>query len=148
MRPGSLRENFIDVIIRRPIEVQMAKPNLGAAACAIVLTIAAIRAAGAAPQQFDCVLTDTANQLASENRPIAVSFDDAAKTLSAQAGGQNFSFDNVSISTIAISGNNSTSSVGIDRSSLGIVWQQYGAASATEFGQCQPGNAAAPAAPH
>jgi hypothetical protein len=36
--------------------------------------------ASAAAQQFDCVLTDTSGQLASENRAIVVAFDESAKT--------------------------------------------------------------------
>lgn len=127
----------------------MRKLRLFAAGLAVVLAIAAVRTASAAPQQLNCVLTDTADHLASENRPVIVIFDDAAKTLSAQAGGQNYNFDSVSISNIAISGNIVSNSVGIDRSSFGIVWQQYGADKVTtEFGRCRRGDEAAAAAPH
>jgi len=91
-----------------------------------------------ATQQFDCVLTDTAEQLSSENRAIVVAFDESAKTLKAQDGSQNYSFNNMSISNIAISGDVDSVSVGIDRSSLGIVWQQYAADKVvTEFGHCR-----------
>ena len=128
----------------------MQKLCLFAAGFAAVLSIAMVRAVSAAPQQLNCILTDTAEKLASENRPVVVIIDDAANTLTAQAGGQNYSFDNVSISNIAISGNISGNSVGIDRSSFGIVWQQYGADRvATEFGQCANQATAGPATtPH
>jgi hypothetical protein len=92
----------------------------------------------AAEQRLDCVLTDTAEQLASENRAVSVEFDENTKTLNAQDGSQSYSFNNVSISNIAISGDVDKVSIGIDRSSWGIVWQQYGANKVvTEFGLCQ-----------
>lgn len=120
-----------------------------ASVAALLLVLARPGGASATPQRLNCVLTDTADRLASENRSVIVIFDDAAKTVSAQAGGQNYNFDNVSISNIAISGNMSSNSVGIDRSSFGIVWQQYGADKVTtEFGQCRRGNEPAAAAPH
>lgn len=96
----------------------------------------------AAAQQLDCVLTDTAEQLGSENRTIVVVFDESAKTLKAQDGSQNYSFSNVSISNIAISGDVNSVSVGIDRSSLGIVWQHYATDKVvTEFGHCRQSEA-------
>ena len=121
--------------------------RLSVPSLAVALTLVALRTASAAPQQLNCVLTDTADQLASENRPLILIFDDAAKTLTAQAGGQNYNFDNVSISNIAISGSLDSDSVGIDRSSFGIVWQQYRADKvATEFGQCRRASVPAAAA--
>jgi len=94
--------------------------------------------ASAAPQQLDCVLTDTGAQPGSENQSIVVIFDDAAKTLKAQEGSQSYSFSTVSISNVSISGEEDSVSLGIDRSSLGIVWQRYGADKVvTEFGQCR-----------
>lgn len=92
----------------------------------------------AASLQLNCTLTDTADQLGSENHPIIITFDQDAKTLKAQDGSQNYNFGDVSISNIAISGNIDNVSLGIDRSSLGIVWQQYAAGKvATQFGQCR-----------
>ena len=89
-------------------------------------------------QQLDCVLTDTGTQPGSENRAIAVVFDEAAKSLSAQDGSRNFSFTTVSISNVAINGANDSVSIGIDRSSLGIVWQKYGSTVVvTEYGKCR-----------
>lgn len=94
--------------------------------------------AAAAPQQLDCTLTDTADQLGSEKRPIVIVFDEAAITLKAQDGSQSYTFGNVSISNIAISGGVNNVSLGIDRSSLGVVWQQYQAdKTIIEFGTCQ-----------
>lgn len=98
-------------------------------------------AASATSQQLDCVLTDTAGQLGSENRPIVISFDEDAKSLKAQEANQNYSFSTVSISNVSISGEDGNISVGIDRSSLGLVWQQFGADKVvTEFGQCRRSN--------
>ncbi len=113
-----------------------------AAIMAALLSGSAWTGASAAPQQFDCVLTDTAEQLASENRAIVVVFDQSGKTLKAQDGSQSYSFKNVSISNIAISGDVDLVSIGIDRSSGGVVWQQYAADKVvTEFGHCRQSEA-------
>lgn len=105
--------------------------------------------ASAAAQQLDCVLTDTADQLGSESRPIGVVFDENAKTVQVQLGSQTYNLSNVSISNIAISGNVDNYSLGIDRSSMGIVWQQYGADKpVTEFGRCRRADHAAAAGTH
>ena len=96
-------------------------------------------AASAAPQQLDCVLTDTEGKPGSENRPIVVVFDEDAKTLTAKEGGNSYSFSKVSISNVSINGAVDSVSLGIDRSSFGIVWQQYGADKvSTEYGRCHP----------
>jgi hypothetical protein len=108
---------------------------------ALISLVAWIEASAAA-QQFDCVLTDTAEQLASENRTIVVVFDESVKTLKAHDGNQSYSFNNVSISNIAISGDVANVSVGIDRSSGGVVWQQYATNKVvTEFGHCRQSEA-------
>jgi hypothetical protein len=102
-------------------------------------TMAANAAALAAPQQFDCVLTDTKAKPGSEHRPVAVIFDEDAKTLTATAGDRSYGFAKVTMTYIAISGQTDDASVGIDRSALGIVWQQYAAGKVTtEFGHCLP----------
>jgi hypothetical protein len=103
-------------------------------------------AAHAALQQLNCTLTDTTAQLGSENHPVVVTFDAAAKTLKAQDGDRSYSFRNVSISNVAISGDIEGASIGIDRSSLGLVWQHYGADQTIQFGRCQPPGAAPAAA--
>ncbi len=104
-----------------------------------VLTIMASAAAFGAPQQLDCVLTDTKAKPGSENRPVAVIFDEDAKTLTAKAGDRSYSFAKVTMTYIAISGQTDDASVGVDRSALGIVWQQYAAGTVTtEFGHCLP----------
>jgi len=93
----------------------------------------------AAPQQLDCVLTDTDGQPQSENRHMTVEFDQETKRLIAREGSQQYSFEKVSISNVAMSGAIASLSIGIDRSSLGIVWQQYDADKVrTEFGHCRP----------
>ncbi|MDR3421436.1 MAG: hypothetical protein P4L80_09390 [Xanthobacteraceae bacterium] len=101
--------------------------------------------ASAAPQQLNCILTDTEAQPGSENRPIIVVFDEDAKTLTAKDGDHTYSFSNISISNVSINGLDDTVSLGIDRSSFGIVWQQYGADKlTTEFGHCPPAPAPKP----
>ena len=100
-------------------------------------SFALMSGAFAALQRFDCVLTDTAEQLASENRTIVVMVDESAKSLQVQDGSQSYSFDDVSISNIAVSGHVDSVSLGMDRSSLGIVWQQYAAKVVSEFGRCR-----------
>lgn len=92
-------------------------------------------------QRFNCALTDTTAKPGSESRPIIVILDNATNSLEAEEGGQTRIFRNVSVSSVAISGNADDVSLGIDRSSLGIVFQDYGAAGkavAIEFGRCQP----------
>ena len=92
----------------------------------------------ATPQQLDCVLTDTEAHPHSESRPIVVVFDQDKRTLTAKEGSRNYNFRNVSISNVSINGQTDNVSLGIDRSSLGIVWQQYGADKVrTEYGQCR-----------
>ena len=109
---------------------------VGALATVLVWTVAA----SAVPQRLDCVLTDQEASPASESRPMVVVFDEDAKTVTAQEGGQTYSLENVSISNISIDGAADSISLGIDRSSFGIVWQQYGADKvSTEYGQCHPG---------
>jgi len=94
--------------------------------------------AAAAPKHLDCILTDTATKPGTENRRVAVVFDEDTKTLSAEASGRSYSFGKVTITYISISGQVDDVSIGIDRSSLGIVWQQYGADKVTtEFGHCR-----------
>ncbi len=92
----------------------------------------------AEPQQLDCVLTDTEAHPDSERRPIVIVFDQDAKTLSAKEGDRNHSFSRVSISNVTINALGDDLSVGIDRSSLGIVWQQYKTDKiSTEYGHCR-----------
>ena len=99
----------------------------------------AANAALAAPQQLDCVLTDTKAKPGSEHRPVAVIFDEDAKTLTAKAGDRGHSFTKVTVTYVAISGQGDNVSIGVDRSALGIVWQQYAAGKVTtEFGHCLP----------
>ena len=94
--------------------------------------------ARAAPKRLDCVLTDPSAPPGAEKRPVTVTFDEDSKTLTAEAGGHSYTFTKVNISYIAISGHVDDVSLGIDRSSLGIVWQRYAADKVhIEFGRCQ-----------
>ena len=91
------------------------------------------------PQQLDCVLTDTEAKPGSESRPIVIVFDEDAKTLTAKEGDHSYSFSKISISQVSINGLDDNVSLGIDRSALGIVWQQYETDQVrTEYGKCHP----------
>jgi hypothetical protein len=108
-------------------------------ATAVLTVMAANGGALAAPQELACVLTDAKAKPGSENRPVAVVFDEDAKTLTAKAGDRSYKFAKVTMTYIAISGQTDDASVGVDRSALGIVWQQYAAGRVTtEFGHCFP----------
>jgi hypothetical protein len=86
-------------------------------------------------RQLDCVLTDTEAKPGSESRPIVIVFDEDAKTLTAKEGDHIYS----SISQVSINGLDDNVSLGIDRSALGIVWQQYEMDQVrTEYGKCHP----------
>jgi len=118
---------------------------------AAALTIACAWSTGAAaePQKLDCLLTDTSTKPGSESRPVAVVFDEDRKTLTAEEGGHSYTFTTVTITYISISGHAADVSIGIDRSSLGIVWQQYGGDKVrTEFGHCKRASEPTPADAH
>jgi hypothetical protein len=91
----------------------------------------------AAPRRLDCVLTDTPAKPQSEKRPVVVIFDEDAGSLTADESNHIRRFGKVSISSATINGQADATSLGIDRSSLGIVWQQYDADKVrTEYGLC------------
>jgi len=114
-----------------------------------LLAQAIAAAASAAPQQLACALTGAGGQPAAQSQSILIVFDYAAKTLQATMGTQTYKFDNVSVSNIAISGDAANISIGIDQSSLGLVWQQYGAGASTiAYGQCHPIAASSATANH
>jgi hypothetical protein len=116
---------------------------------ALIAVAAGTADASATPQRLDCVLTDIGTQPGSESRPIVIVFDEDVKTLKAEASSQSYSFANVSISNVSINGADDDVSLGIDRSSLGIVWQQYGTRKVvTEYGQCRRTGQPAAAATH
>lgn len=104
------------------------------------------RISWAEPQELRCTLNNSGGAPSAQNEPITVTFDDSAKTLQAQLAGRSYNFADVSISNVAISGDVGTVSLAIDRSSLGLMWQQYGADKVTtEYGQCRQNSASAPA---
>jgi hypothetical protein len=123
------------------IQDGMRMPKAGATAAILagvsVSIVGWIADARAAPTRLDCTLTDTDTKPASESRPIGVVFDEVNKTLTAEDGSHSYSFTKVSISNVSINGLADDISLGIDRSSLGIVWQQYGTDKVrTEYGHC------------
>ena len=101
----------------------------------------------AAPRTLDCVLTNieirsvTArfeSRVGAEKRSIAVIFDDDAKTLIIKEGGAETRLGKVAISQTSMTGAAGNISLGIDRSSWGIVFQTYGQDSTrNEFGECR-----------
>lgn len=94
--------------------------------------------ATATPQQLNCVLAGTAAQSGSESQSIIITFDESAQTLNAKKGDRSYSLSNVSISNVSMSGNDSGVTLGIDRSALSMVWQQYAADKVvTEYGKCR-----------
>ena len=102
--------------------------------------------AATASEQLTCTLTDTAAQPGAQSRPLTIIVDDAANTLKAQEGERTYTFRDVSISSVSISGHADDISLGIDRSSFGVVFQSYGGATnaaAIEFGRCQPASSKA-----
>jgi hypothetical protein len=102
-----------------------------------VAVLTKVACADASALRFDCILTDTEAKPQSENRPIVVLFDEDNRTLTAEESGHLHSFARVSISNVSINGLADGASLGIDRSSLGIVWQQYDADKVhTEYGHC------------
>jgi hypothetical protein len=106
------------------------------AGLALAIVLSSVDFGSAAPIQLDCSLSDTVAQ--PENRQIVIIVDPDAKALTAKDRNQSYRFGDVSISNVSISGEAGNISVGIDRSSLGIVWQQYdGGKTATQFGNCQ-----------
>jgi hypothetical protein len=108
-------------------------------AASLALILGAGGAAEAAPQQFDCLLTDTEAKPQSENRLLTVEFDEDSKVANAKAGDRSYSFTAPTITYISVSGQVDDVSFGIDRSSFGIVWQHYAADKVTtEFGHCRP----------
>ena len=108
-------------------------------ASALTIAFAWSVGASATPQQLDCVLTDTEAKPGSESRPIVIVFDEDAKALTAKEGDHSYSFSKVSISSVSINGLDDSVILGIDRSSMGIVWQQYETDQVrTEYGKCHP----------
>ena len=104
----------------------------------VVLTVAWGADGFAAPRRLECVLTDTSAKPQSESRPIVVVFDEDTGLLTAGESNHIHRFGKVSISSATMNGQTDAISLGIDRSSLGIVWQQYDAGKVrTEYGHCQ-----------
>ena len=92
-----------------------------------------------ARHQLNCILADTGSESQSNSRPVVVVFDESAGSLTAKEGDHIYNFEKVSISSATINGQAEGISVGIDRSTLGIAWQQYGEDKVrTEYGLCHP----------
>jgi hypothetical protein len=93
--------------------------------------------AWATPQRLDCVLDGNSSAGVPAGRPLVVTFDEDIGALLAEQSGQTYSFKKVSITNTSITGLTDDFSVGIDRSSLAVVWQHYEAHKVSnDFGRC------------
>ena len=109
---------------------------------ALLTSAACTSSTAAASQQLNCLLSDTPARSSSQDHSVAVVYDEDNKILTAEADGRHYRFGKVTITYIAISGQTDDVSVGIDRSSYGIVWQHYLADKVnTEYGHCRPAGA-------
>jgi len=104
----------------------------------------------ATPVHLNCNLTqlehkaDAKVDQTQENRQITVVFDEQNSALTVQQSGPAQVLQSVSITQSSISGFTNDVSLGIDRSSLSIVFQTYSAESTAEFGTCKLSAAALP----
>ena len=112
----------------------------------LLVAAAASNTAAATPQTLGCVLTDieiksagarSDSQLGAEKRPLAVIFDDYAKTLTVKQDETEISLQHIAMSQTSMTGAAGTISLGIDRSSWKIVFQTYTQENTrSEFGFC------------
>jgi len=110
-----------------------------ALAIGLAMMVPGIDLARGAPQRLDCVLTDTDTQRGGEKRAIAIEFDEVVRTITLDENGRARPLRDIAISTSSMSGQADDFIVGVDRSSLRVVYQVYGAESvANEFGRCRP----------
>lgn len=98
----------------------------------------------AAPKRLDCNLTDLETKVGpnfnveAENRAITVVFDAATKALTVYQDGSASVLKGVTMTQISMNGSTEDMSVGIDPSSLSIVFQTYKPGSMhAEFGVCK-----------
>lgn len=94
--------------------------------------------ASAAPVRLQCALTYSGADGKDMTRAIALAFDSEANTISVDDGTKHWDLGHVKISTISVNGYTADISVGIERSSLAIVFQTYSQTnSVAEFGICK-----------
>jgi len=116
--------------------------TLEVAATAIAAFFLFLPVSEAAPRQLNCTLTtleSTAdpNFTEVESRSIAITVDQAAKTIAVSQEGAAQALDHVTFSQLTINGYTNTLSLGMDTSSGDLVLQSYGPNSnKTEFGTC------------
>ena len=120
------------------------------AACAVA-TLVQVNSAFAETRRLDCTLSrlqtksGTNFDVSSEDKSIAVTFDEGARTLIVNRDGGSRRLDHVTITPISMTGYASDISLGVDRSSWSIVLQTYKAnAVASEFGTCSLSKEAPP----
>lgn len=126
------------------MEHRSSSPKAVAAASALAIALLLPPAvAVAVPRRLDCSLTGLETKIGSdfeigrESRPIAVVFDDEAKSLAVYQDGRMRGLSHVTITQISMNGYDDEMSLGIDMSSWSIVLQTYKPeAMTTEFGAC------------
>ncbi len=101
-----------------------------------------VATATADPKQLDCTLTDPGSVSVSsqqtESRPVTVTFDEAAGTLSVNRGGTTRALSHVTMTQSSVTGYLDDISLGIDRGAWNIVLQTYDTHSTrAEFGTCK-----------
>lgn len=135
----------------------LAERALGASSViAAALLMLSSAGAIAAPKRFDCGLATIETKetkalgsvhVDSENRLITVAFDAQADTLTVYQKGSAQAFDHVSITEGNVNGFTRDFSLGIELSSLTIVFQTYKTNPGliiSEFGACGPSAKQAP----
>lgn len=71
---------------------------------------------------------------------IGIRLDAAARTARVATSDGTFEFQKLAVSSIAISGSTGAVSLGIDRSTLHVVWQRYdGTRTVNRYGECRKG---------
>ena len=112
---------------------------LGALSAVLLLPAGAV----AAPKRLDCSLTlletraGPKSDQSAESRSMMIVFDEEAQALTLYQGASVQALGRVTITQSSMSGAVGEITLGIDRSSWGIVFQTYGSDSMrAEFGEC------------
>ena len=99
--------------------------------------------AGAAPERLDCRLikaeiqSGSQSEQVAEDRSIIVVFDEQTRALTVYQDANGQALNGVTITQSSMSGAVGEISLGLERSSWGIVFQTYGSDSMrAEFGEC------------
>jgi len=115
---------------------------LAALLCGFSLAVAGTGAAATASEEFVCVMTASAGQ--SDPETISISLDAAARTAKVATAAGTYAFQQLAVSSIAVSGIAGVVSFGLDRSTSRVVWQRYDDNKPViRYGECRKGQPAA-----